>query len=117
MSAPGMSAIELRNVRKTFRVKGGLLGKDRHVVAVDDISFAVPTGGVLGIVRVRRLMPVPLVLLVRVRVFPVVAVRVVGVCHESILAASSGGSWRNRGCRPASACVRRMRPRARRITV
>ena len=31
-------------------LKGGLLGADRHVVAVDDISFAVPAGGVLGIV-------------------------------------------------------------------
>jgi peptide/nickel transport system ATP-binding protein len=45
-----MNAIELSGVRKTFRVKGGLLGEDRHVVAVDDVSFAVPTGGVLGIV-------------------------------------------------------------------
>jgi peptide/nickel transport system ATP-binding protein len=43
-------AIEVKAVRKTFRVKGGLLGADRHVVAVDDISFAVPTGGVLGVV-------------------------------------------------------------------
>jgi peptide/nickel transport system ATP-binding protein len=47
MSVP---AIELKNVRKTFRVKGGLLGKDRHVMAVDDVSFAVPQGGVLGVV-------------------------------------------------------------------
>jgi peptide/nickel transport system ATP-binding protein len=47
MSAP---AIELKGVRKTFRVKGGLTGKDRHVVAVDDISFAVPAGGVMGVV-------------------------------------------------------------------
>ena len=46
-SAP---AIELKNVRKTFRVKGGMLGKDRHVVAVDGVSFAVPSGGVLGVV-------------------------------------------------------------------
>lgn len=37
-------AIEVRNVRKTFRA-----GK-RTVVAVDDISFSVPIGGVLGIV-------------------------------------------------------------------
>jgi peptide/nickel transport system ATP-binding protein len=43
-------AIELKGVRKTFRVKGGLTGKDRHVVAVDDISFAVPAGGVMGVV-------------------------------------------------------------------
>src|SRR5258708_34311312 len=45
-SAP---AIEVKAVRKTFKVKGGLLGTDRHVVAVDDISFAVPAGGVLGV--------------------------------------------------------------------
>jgi peptide/nickel transport system ATP-binding protein len=43
-------AIEVKAVRKTFRLKGGLLGSDRHVVAVDDISFTVPTGGVLGVV-------------------------------------------------------------------
>src|SRR5215467_13394100 len=45
-----MNAIDVKAVRKTFRVKGGLLGEDRHVVAVDDVSFAVPAGGVLGIV-------------------------------------------------------------------
>jgi peptide/nickel transport system ATP-binding protein len=50
MSAPPINAIELKGVRKTFRVRGGLLGEDRHVVAVDDVSFAVPAGGVLGIV-------------------------------------------------------------------
>jgi peptide/nickel transport system ATP-binding protein len=44
------AAIELRNVRKTFRVKGGMTGKDRHVVAVDDVSFEVAGGGVLGVV-------------------------------------------------------------------
>ena len=44
------AAIEVKAVRKTFRVKGGLLGADRHVVAVDDVSFAVPPGGVLGVV-------------------------------------------------------------------
>jgi peptide/nickel transport system ATP-binding protein len=43
-------AIEVRGVHKTFRVKGGMLGKDRHVVACDDVSFTVPTGGVLGVV-------------------------------------------------------------------
>jgi peptide/nickel transport system ATP-binding protein len=45
-----LPAIEVRNVRKTFRVKGGLLEKDRHVVACDDVSFAIPAGGVLGVV-------------------------------------------------------------------
>jgi peptide/nickel transport system ATP-binding protein len=43
-------AIEVKGVRKTFRVKGGMTGKDSHVVAVDDVSFAVPQGGVLGVV-------------------------------------------------------------------
>ncbi len=50
MSETTPIAIEVKGVRKTFRVKGGLLGHDRHVVAVDDISFAVPQGGVLGVV-------------------------------------------------------------------
>jgi peptide/nickel transport system ATP-binding protein len=54
MSAPapnvGLPAIEVRGVAKTFRVKGGMFGADRHVVAVDDVSFAVPAGGVLGVV-------------------------------------------------------------------
>jgi peptide/nickel transport system ATP-binding protein len=45
-----MTAIEVKGVRKTFRVKGGLMGKDRHVVACDDISFSVAEGGVLGVV-------------------------------------------------------------------
>ena len=39
-----MTAIEVRNVRKTFKA-----GK-RTVVAVDDVSLSVPEGGVLGIV-------------------------------------------------------------------
>jgi peptide/nickel transport system ATP-binding protein len=47
MSTP---AIEVRNLRRTFRVRGGLFGQDREVVAVDDVSFTLPTGGVLGVV-------------------------------------------------------------------
>jgi peptide/nickel transport system ATP-binding protein len=39
-----MTAIEVRSARKTFKA-----GK-RTVVAVDDVSFSVPEGGVLGIV-------------------------------------------------------------------
>jgi len=39
-----MTAVEVRSVRKTFKA-----GK-RTVVAVDDVSFSVPEGGVLGIV-------------------------------------------------------------------
>ncbi len=44
------TAIEVKKVAKTFRVKGGMMAKDRHVVAVDDVSFSVPQGGVLGVV-------------------------------------------------------------------
>jgi peptide/nickel transport system ATP-binding protein len=50
MTATAQPAIELKSVGKTFRVAGGLLGKDRRVVAVDGVSFAVPPGGVLGVV-------------------------------------------------------------------
>jgi peptide/nickel transport system ATP-binding protein len=45
-----MSAIEVRGVAKTFRIKQGFLGEERRVVAVDDVSFTVPEGGVLGVV-------------------------------------------------------------------
>ena len=47
MSAP---AIELRDLTRHFRVKSGLFGEQKHVVAVDGVSFAVPSGGVLGVV-------------------------------------------------------------------
>ena len=42
------AAIEVKAVRRTFRVKGGFFGAARHVVAVDDVTFSVPIGGVLG---------------------------------------------------------------------
>jgi peptide/nickel transport system ATP-binding protein len=48
--SPSTFAIEARSVGKTFKVSGGLFGADRRVVAVDDVSFAVPQGGVLGVV-------------------------------------------------------------------
>jgi len=38
-SAP---AIEVKAVRKTFKVKGGLLGTDRHVVAVLECHKTIP---------------------------------------------------------------------------
>ncbi|TXL73735.1 ATP-binding cassette domain-containing protein [Vineibacter terrae] len=44
------AAIEARSVRRTFRVRGGMLVPDRNIVAVDDVSFEVPAGGVLGVV-------------------------------------------------------------------
>ena len=47
MSAP---AIEVRNVRRVFQQRGGLLAPTREVVAVDDVSLSVPEGSVLGVV-------------------------------------------------------------------
>ena len=47
MSPP---AIEVRGLRKTFRVKQGLFGTPRQVVAVDSVDFTVPAGATLGVV-------------------------------------------------------------------
>jgi peptide/nickel transport system ATP-binding protein len=47
VSAP---AIEVRGLTRHFRVKTGLFGAAKRVVAVDGVSFAVPAGGVLGVV-------------------------------------------------------------------
>lgn len=47
MSAP---AIEVRGLRRVFRVRQGLFAPPREVVAVDDVSFSVPAGSVLGVV-------------------------------------------------------------------
>jgi peptide/nickel transport system ATP-binding protein len=47
VSAP---AIEVRDLTRHFRVKTGLFGAAKRVVAVDGVSFAVPAGGVLGVV-------------------------------------------------------------------
>jgi len=43
-------AIEVRGLRREFRVRQGLFAKPKHVVAVDDVSFSVPAGSVLGVV-------------------------------------------------------------------
>ena len=43
-------AIEVRNLRRVFRVRQGLFAEPRQVVAVDDVSFGVPAGSVLGVV-------------------------------------------------------------------
>ena len=43
-------AIEVRNLRREFRVGQGIFAEPRRVVAVDDVSFAVPAGSVLGVV-------------------------------------------------------------------
>ncbi len=47
MSVP---AIEVRGLRRVFNVRQGLFAAPRHVLAVDDVSFAVPAGSVLGVV-------------------------------------------------------------------
>ena len=45
-----MNAIEVTNLRREFRVRSGWLAPEKRVIAVDDVSLSVPTGGVLGIV-------------------------------------------------------------------
>ena len=47
MSVP---AIEVRGLRREFRASQGLFAAPRRVVAVDDVSFSVPAGTVLGVV-------------------------------------------------------------------
>ena len=42
--------IEVRDVRRVFRTRAGMLAPDRVVRAVDGVSFVLPRGGVLGIV-------------------------------------------------------------------
>ena len=44
------SAIEVRNIGRAFLVRSGLFAVPRTIVAVDDVSFSVPKGGVLGVV-------------------------------------------------------------------
>ena len=44
------AAIEVVNLRREFRVPSALLAPPRHVIAVDDVTFSVPAGSVLGIV-------------------------------------------------------------------
>ena len=48
MSAP--LAIEARGLSRSFRVGGGFGAPVRRMVAVDDVSFTAPSGGVLGVV-------------------------------------------------------------------
>jgi peptide/nickel transport system ATP-binding protein len=45
-----MSAIAVANLRREFRVRSGLFASDKQVIAVDDVTFSVPPGSVLGIV-------------------------------------------------------------------
>src|SRR6266478_3578151 len=44
------AAIEVRNLRCEFRVNAGLMSAEKRVIAVDDVTFSVPSGSVLGIV-------------------------------------------------------------------
>jgi peptide/nickel transport system ATP-binding protein len=44
------AAIEVRGLRREFRVRQGMFAPPKHVIAVDDVSFAVPPGSVLGVV-------------------------------------------------------------------
>ena len=45
-----MSAIEVVNLRREFGAGSGLRARNRRVIAVDDVTFSVPAGSVLGIV-------------------------------------------------------------------
>ena len=42
--------VEVRDVRRLFRTRAGMMREERVVRAVDGVSFALPAGGVLGIV-------------------------------------------------------------------
>jgi peptide/nickel transport system ATP-binding protein len=44
------AAIEVANLRREFRVRSGLMSPVKQVIAVDDVTFSVPSGSVLGIV-------------------------------------------------------------------
>ena len=46
----GAAAIEVRGLRREFRVRQGMFTPPKQVIAVDDVSFAVPAGSVLGVV-------------------------------------------------------------------
>jgi peptide/nickel transport system ATP-binding protein len=50
VAAEAPPAIEVRGLRKEFRVRQGMFAPPKRVVAVDDVSFAVPAGSVLGVV-------------------------------------------------------------------
>jgi peptide/nickel transport system ATP-binding protein len=43
-------AVEVRDARRIFRTRAGMLAEERLVRAVDGVSFALPAGQVLGIV-------------------------------------------------------------------
>ncbi len=43
-------AVEVRNVRRVFSIRAGMMAPERVVRAVDGVSFALPAGDVLGIV-------------------------------------------------------------------
>src|SRR5213592_4750518 len=44
------AAIEVAGLRREFRVRSGMLAPQKHVIAVDDVTFSVPAGSVLGVV-------------------------------------------------------------------
>jgi peptide/nickel transport system ATP-binding protein len=45
-----MNAIEVRDLSREFKARAGLLAPQRRVIAVDDVTFRVSPGSVLGIV-------------------------------------------------------------------
>src|SRR3954471_6797899 len=50
VGGPQQPLLEVRNMSKHFPVRGGFIGRAGVVRAVDDVSFSVDKGEVLGIV-------------------------------------------------------------------
>src|SRR3954471_24292488 len=50
VGGPQQPLLEVRSLSKRFKLSGGLFGRGGVVRAVDDVSFAVSKGEVLGIV-------------------------------------------------------------------
>jgi peptide/nickel transport system ATP-binding protein len=44
------AAIEVENLRCEFRVRTGMMSAEKRVIAVDDVTFSMPAGSVLGVV-------------------------------------------------------------------
>ena len=63
-------AIEVRGLRREFRVRQGMFAPPKQVIAVDDVSFAVPAGSVLGVFGESGCGKSTLALLIRVLLEP-----------------------------------------------
>ena len=51
MTTDNKNLIEVRHLKKYFPIKGGIISRQVGAVkAVDDVSFAIPKGKVMGLV-------------------------------------------------------------------